>query len=333
MKSIVLIVDYFGKWVPYFDLWLISCAHNPTINWIVNTDCPIPNNCPKNVKFNQISFDQFKRNVSDKLGISFNPTYPYKLVDIQPAYGVLHEDIIKGYDYYGHTDIDLLYGELRSFFTDQILTCDVITTRSHLLAGHFTLFRNVDHIRYAYTKIDCWKRLFEDDRVLMVDELFFAVVFNKDALYIPDKPVTQPDIDLVKILFPQGVWNDDGVKIFPNTIPTYCDNNSFVEYYTTPFGGGEFWYDGSPSENHPDTFIWDNGIVIDLNGYKYPYIHVMNFEKKRSISRMYDPEKNIWTSYFDHVQSWNEAVGKVKFETDMGPNNSVTVSWDGIIHR
>ena len=88
--SIVLLIPYFGKWPVWFDFFLISCRFNTSIQWIIYTDCPIPENSPDNVKYKKISFKDYNIFVSDKLGINFNPDNPYKLCDLKPALGFIH---------------------------------------------------------------------------------------------------------------------------------------------------------------------------------------------------------------------------------------------------
>jgi hypothetical protein len=55
MKTILIIVDYFGKWPKWFDMYLKSCELNPTIHFRVHTDCPVPVDSPANVTFVPIS--------------------------------------------------------------------------------------------------------------------------------------------------------------------------------------------------------------------------------------------------------------------------------------
>jgi hypothetical protein len=38
-KLIITIIDYFGKWPEWFQLFLESCKRNPTIDWLFHTDC------------------------------------------------------------------------------------------------------------------------------------------------------------------------------------------------------------------------------------------------------------------------------------------------------
>ena len=47
MKSIAYLVPYFGKLPVGFKMWLLSCAANETIDWILLTDDRTEYNCEK----------------------------------------------------------------------------------------------------------------------------------------------------------------------------------------------------------------------------------------------------------------------------------------------
>ena len=48
-------------------------------------------------------------------------TKPYKLCDYKPAYAVIFEEWVNKYDYCGFFDCDLLFGNIREFFPDNML--------------------------------------------------------------------------------------------------------------------------------------------------------------------------------------------------------------------
>lgn len=56
--------------------------------------------------------DEIKVTASEKLSFAVNIGYPYKLCDFKPAYGFLFPEIIKRYDFWGHGDIDVVYGNI-----------------------------------------------------------------------------------------------------------------------------------------------------------------------------------------------------------------------------
>jgi hypothetical protein len=94
-------MPYFGKWPQWFPIYLASCKTNPTIRWHFYTDCPIPIDPPSNFTFCSMTFDNYKEKVSQKLRIAFKPEDYYKIYDIRPALGIIHEEDINGFDYFG----------------------------------------------------------------------------------------------------------------------------------------------------------------------------------------------------------------------------------------
>lgn len=177
-NKIIKVIPYFGKWPEWFELYIESCRHNPDIHWLFYTDCGEPVNQCLNVSYVHISFDEYKRLVSDRLAINFNPSSPYKLCDLKPALGCIHESDIKDYDFFAVGDVDIIYGQIRDFITDDLLQkYDVIGTHNRRLSGHFAIFRNTDKYRQAFRKITDWQKWMEMDEHLGLDESKFSKLF------------------------------------------------------------------------------------------------------------------------------------------------------------
>lgn len=141
MKSICLIIPYFGKFPPFFDCFLSSCGYNPTIDWLIFTDNIIENK-PDNVKVVNISFNEFINKVQSKFNFKISIETPYKLCDFRPAYGYILEDEIKGYDFWGYCDMDLIFGNIRKFISE-----DVLCNYSKILTcGHLSIYKNDFHV-------------------------------------------------------------------------------------------------------------------------------------------------------------------------------------------
>lgn len=146
MKSICLIIPYFGKFKNYFQLFLNSCQNNPTVKWLIFTDNEERYFYPQNVDVIIISFDEFKKIIEDSLGYRTALNTPYKLCDFKPAYGEVLKAYIKDYDFWGYCDCDLIFGNIRKFITDEILDKnDRIFTR-----GHLSIFRNIESVNKYY---------------------------------------------------------------------------------------------------------------------------------------------------------------------------------------
>lgn len=102
-------------------LYLESCRRNPQIDWTFFTNCGEPAcGWPPNVSCHRMQLSDFLRLAERKAGIEIHWTDPYKICDLRPAFGDVFESWIQGmYDYFGRGDIDVIYGDMAGFLTDE----------------------------------------------------------------------------------------------------------------------------------------------------------------------------------------------------------------------
>lgn len=175
MKSIALIMPFFGEWPQWKDLFFNSCASNSDVDFYFYTDCGVPVEQAPNLHFTEVSFEEYCEKVSQALGINFSPSSPRKLCDLKPFYGVIHYDTIKDYDFWGFGDADLVFGNIRKFYTDDILNRnDVLSTHFDRLSGHLAILRNNDYYRNLCFKIRNWKSELLCERNRTLDESEFS---------------------------------------------------------------------------------------------------------------------------------------------------------------
>jgi len=278
MKSIIVFIDYFGKWPTWIDVFLASCAANSTINWCFHTDCPIPSDAPDNVTFVPISFRDYCDYVSKRLGVSFYPRSPYNICNLKPLFGFIHERLVEGYDFFGFGDLDVIYGDLRSIYDDKILSHNVISSHSGICSGHFALIRNERWLREAFRHLRGWEeRLESQDEVQWhetLDEARFTAISN------PHKHIRNTFARRFNTFAPE---------------PGYYENNYFVEQWSTPFTPKP-WIDGSA--NHPDVWYWRNGVLYNnKDGERtFLYLHFMNFKSKRWVNEELYGSAPTWES-------------------------------------
>jgi hypothetical protein len=149
--SILLIVVFFGKWPDWFPAFIVSCRANSTINWLIFTDCDGPQYAPPNVRFLKSSREEIRELTEKRLNMQVALPNNRKLCDLRPAYGVVFSEYIEHYDFWGYCDIDVIWGDIRSFYDTVILQGhDVISARQNRLAGHFSLLRNTPEINLAF---------------------------------------------------------------------------------------------------------------------------------------------------------------------------------------
>lgn len=147
MKSIIMIIPYFGKLPNYFSFWLKSVEKNQSVNFLLVTDDKHEYKYPSNVKVIYMKFENLKKKIEDTFDFKIKLKSPYKLCEYKPFYNRIFEDEVKKYDFWGFCDIDLIFGNIRKFLTDDILEkYDKIYTR-----GHMTLFKNDKRVNNIIT--------------------------------------------------------------------------------------------------------------------------------------------------------------------------------------
>ena len=183
--NIVVIGFYYGKfpdWMPY---WLKSCADNPSIDFLLVTDIKIEN-LPENVKKIELTLSQVKTMFEKKLQMKIALEKPYKLCDYRPLYGIVLDDYIKDYDYWGHCDFDLVWGDIREFIEQY----DIEKYDKFLPLGHLAFYRNTDKVNNYYRLKGCkcgnYKTILSSNHNFAFDELdgIYAIYeYNKLPMF------------------------------------------------------------------------------------------------------------------------------------------------------
>ncbi len=271
MKSICYVVPYFGTLPKGFGLWLMSCKYNPTVNWIIYTDDKTEYDYPDNVKVKYTSFDAVKKSFAQHFDFPIYLDNGWKLCDFRPAYGELFADDLAGYDFWGYCDCDLMFGDIRKFYTDEILdTYDKVA-----FFGHSTLYRNNKKINSLYKTVI-------DTQPSYID----VMSKPKDRAFAFDE------------LGMENIFNELGIPYFKEI------NFANLTKYET-----KFHLDLMPKEdeykNKRQVFTWDNGRVLrhylhngKINTEEYVYIH---FWCRPMSYRVSDFNKGRYLIYSDVV--------------------------------
>lgn len=170
-----LILVFLGEWPAWFPYFLTSCAANNRYHWHIFSDSGIELPSPRNVIIHYLSRSSLDELISRKLGCAYQLSSGYKLCDLKPAYGHLFEEFIRDYEFWGYTDLDLIYGDLSIFISDEILdSFDVITASHRILVGHFTLVRNSVKLVRLYRECPDFMEKFRREDYAVFDEGDFA---------------------------------------------------------------------------------------------------------------------------------------------------------------
>ncbi|WP_367210165.1 DUF6625 family protein [Sphingobacterium sp. R2] len=152
---IALFCAFFGEFPWYFPYFSKSCEFNPDVHFYIVSDSTPEIVLPNNITIIPSSFSEFKIKVQERLGFKIQIDRPYKLCDFKPCYGVIFSDIIEegNYDFWGHCDIDVVFGRIRKFINDDLLAnYDIISVRHEYTSGFFMLYRNELHINTLFRK-------------------------------------------------------------------------------------------------------------------------------------------------------------------------------------
>lgn len=267
MNKIALIIPYFTAYPPiWLNLNFYTCSKQSNIDFVYFTDCDeIIYLASKysNIICHKISFEDYCNNVSNRLGLAFHPQHAYKLCDLKPFYGFIHEDILKQYDFWGYGDNDLVYGNLEVLTSDNMLSSyDVITTMSERIAGHFAIFRNNEKYRTLGFKCPQWKEHLLLNEHVGFDESDWV------RLVLPEKRIlTAIYKSLFKPFMSYGKWVEMTYRLYSNKW-----NRKFTkEMFTTPI----------PKDG--DVWTYDNktGKIIAPDGRELPYLHFLFFKKTK----------------------------------------------------
>lgn len=177
-RRICIVMPYFGKWPEWMEQYLESCRWNPSIEWRFFSDCGTPAGLPANVKVDSMTLPEFLQRAERALGISIDWRSGYKVCDLRPAYGVIFQSAVEGFDYYGWGDVDCIFGNLESYVSKHLCHKDCISFNKKHLSGHLCLFRNEERVRNWYRSIPDWRTRMEAEDYTHFDEMKPSVVKN-----------------------------------------------------------------------------------------------------------------------------------------------------------
>lgn len=267
-NSIALLIPYFGKFPEWAPLYFETLRQNSTIDFYFYTDCDytayahIPN-----AIFRKFEYEDYLNMVRSNAEIDFKPSSAYKLCDLRPLYPLIHFEDIQSYDFYGWTDMDILFGDIRSFYTDELLqNYDVFSTHEIRISGHLAIFRNTAKNRNAYKSIYNWRENLAHPDFVGIDE---HGITNALTMTFFDK------------LNEKMHWKID------NFITRWLKKIKMarlylLEQYTTPFISTP-WIDGSVNSAQPDVWYYKDGhITNNRDGNRnFIYLHFMNFKSSQ----------------------------------------------------
>ena len=197
-----------GDWPWYFPYFLHSCRFNQSIDFIILSDCKSTMiEFPSNVRLLNYTISQFKTDAAKAFGFNISIDHGYKLCDFKPAYGYIFSDLVKNYDFWGHCDIDIIFGNIRNFITPKILKeNDVISARHDYLTGSFALYKNIPFVNQLFKESKDYKKVYTNPLNFCFDETNYAFLeFSLGITYSEINTEVESMTHVVKKLHEQGI--------------------------------------------------------------------------------------------------------------------------------
>lgn len=220
---------YFGKWPETFPAWLESCRANDDIHFFIVSDIATEGlSLPENVRVVRMSFAELQTRAIQKLipylrdvseeQMRLALSRVYKLCDYKPTYGIVFDDLFKGYEYWGFCDLDTIWGRISDFIPQRntgawkkIFPCGHLTFLANTVEMREVIFRarDFDDLKspeYVYTHAEAcyydeWKGL----------DCVVRRLFGKDYY---DSPAAIDDVAWWRLGFSGIQQPDAGCRFF-----------------------------------------------------------------------------------------------------------------------
>lgn len=293
MKKICYIIPYFGKLPINMKLWLNSCKMNPTIDWLIYTDDKTNYEYPKNVKVTYCTFNDMIQKIQKNFNFKILIDRPWKLCDFKVAYGEIFSEDIKEYDFWGYCDIDVLWGNIRKFITEDILNkYDKIGFQ-----GHSTLYRNNKEVNSRYkTKISkhpSYETIFTTKQGYAFDENIICDIY--DELNIPYYHETKfihlrkfeynfvlahvPDSEEYKNKHQIFLWDSGNLfRLYLDKKKIYKEEFMYIHFFCRPIT-----FKAQNFKENAKYLIYPEVVIDYNNDFEIDYKFIKNKSKKRRL--------------------------------------------------
>lgn len=198
-NKIVIICPYFGKLPMNVNFTFQSMQTNKLIDWIIFTDDDTSQYNYNNIQFIKCEFAKIQELIKQKIGTNISKVY--KLCDYKPLYGKIFEDYLTKYEFWGYCDLDMVFGDLSIFLTnDKLKKYDKIYD-----LGHFSIYKNTQLINTSYRLLDkyytSYKYILNDDSIYVIDETYDNHISINEILELQNKKVYRDRTEFKDIYF------------------------------------------------------------------------------------------------------------------------------------
>jgi len=204
MPKICFIIPFWGAKFPnYFPYFLKSISWNKSIDFIFFTDIKSYSfENFSNISIVDVSLNDVENLINKKLDLKVTIEHPYKLCDFRPLYGIIFEDYVANYDFWGYCDIDIVFSDLRIFLTNNILNkYHVISCRHSYQTGFLALYRNNKEINDLFLESHDYPAILYSNKSFCADE-YGTETYRQILACYPNQVINQnveigPSVDSI----------------------------------------------------------------------------------------------------------------------------------------
>lgn len=144
MSRRLVIIAYYGPYPDWIEAYL-ERAQGRDFDWLVHTDLA-----------------DFHARVRKTFGIESCPVMEggTKIHDYRAVFGRLFAPELVYYDWWAHTDLDCVYGDLGRFWNDELIDdYDVVSDHGSYLCGPWAMYRNHSQITDVFSEVPDWEAI------------------------------------------------------------------------------------------------------------------------------------------------------------------------------
>lgn len=305
MKKCVFILPYFGTFKNYFPLFLKSCERNPEFSWLLITDSTVSYPYPDNVTVLRMTFEELRKRVQEKFDFEISLPRPYKLCDFKPAYGLIFEELVRDYEWWGYCDCDVILGRLSEFLFplfeqgyDKLFA-----------VGHMTIYRNTwqNNRRFMnpFHGKPCYRLAFSMPGIRTFDEDYQTEAYGNENVH--------------------HIFLEDHAKVYEKDL-CFGVSQFRTQFCRAKYAEGTGRFPIQPYEK--SLFVWDDGDLKQITAgpdgrlktEHFLYIHLQGRRMRYRESVFLEPVFQIYPNGFRRLGKLPESRREWEWPARYSPN-------------
>lgn len=171
-NKVCFIVVWLGKLPEYMPIWIQTIEKNKNFDFLLFTDDPnvYSLKISENLIIREVTLSSFITKAQEVLNTTVNIERAYRLCDFRPMFGLIFSEYLREYDFWGYCDLDLVFGDIGKFVTDQ----EISEYDAFFNGGHFTLIRNNSFMNNLYKENGAafkFSTVVQHDAIFAFDEI------------------------------------------------------------------------------------------------------------------------------------------------------------------